>query len=297
MKRLARPIFWSYLLALTAPAVRTVPTVPRRAVARVVRRARRQHGAALRGLDLLSLMGGNRRLGGRQLGLHPPGRAAVRADGHVHGHVHRGGHRSRHRRATSRFIPGAASPWREVRTYGEYVYVTHRGALRARHHRHAQPGPPARRCRPGRARSCPRTRCGSTPSAACCSPTAPTAATAGCASWTCANPEDPEELGAFTGFYVHDSYSRGNTLYAAAINDGFLALLDVSNPRDVREVTRFFTGGRFTHNAWLDARRALPVHDRRALGPPAGRMGPAEPAGAAQGLRVHRARPAASRTT
>jgi len=42
----------------------------------------------------------------------------------------------------------------------------------------------------------------------------------------------------------------GNWGYASAINDGFLALLDVSNPRDVRERSRFFTGGRFTHNAW-----------------------------------------------
>jgi choice-of-anchor B domain-containing protein len=65
------------------------------------------------------------------------------------------------------------------------------------------------------------------------------------------NAENPADLGGFTDFYVHDSYSRGDRLYASAINGGFLAILDVSNPRSVRELSRFFTGGRFTHNAWL----------------------------------------------
>ena len=65
------------------------------------------------------------------------------------------------------------------------------------------------------------------------------------------NPEDPREVGVFNGFYIHDSYGRGNLLYAAAIRDGFLAILDVSNPANIREVTRFFTGGQFTHNCWL----------------------------------------------
>jgi choice-of-anchor B domain-containing protein len=65
------------------------------------------------------------------------------------------------------------------------------------------------------------------------------------------NPEDPDEVGSFSGFYVHDSYSRGTTLFASAIYDGFLGLLDVSDPARVREITRFNTGGRFTHNAWL----------------------------------------------
>jgi choice-of-anchor B domain-containing protein len=66
-----------------------------------------------------------------------------------------------------------------------------------------------------------------------------------------ANPEDPPEVGSFTGYYIHDSYSRGNVLYASAINDGFEGLLDVGDPSRVREITRFFTGGRFTHNSWL----------------------------------------------
>ena len=79
-----------------------------------------------------------------------------------------------------------------------------------------------------------------------------------------ANPEDPREVGVFGGFYVHDSYGRGTTLYAAAIRDGFIGILDVSNPANIREVTRFFTGGRFTHNCWLtrDSRYLFTTDER-----------------------------------
>jgi len=65
------------------------------------------------------------------------------------------------------------------------------------------------------------------------------------------NPEDPSEVGVFNGFYIHDSYGRGTTLYAAAIRNGFVGILDVSNPANITEITRFNTGGQFTHNTWL----------------------------------------------
>ena len=76
---------------------------------------------------------------------------------------------------------------------------------------------------------------------------------------------DPRELGTFTPFYVHDSYSRGNVLYAAAINNGFLALLDISSPGSPREITHFTTGGAFTHNAWLsrDGRYVFTTDERQ----------------------------------
>jgi choice-of-anchor B domain-containing protein len=81
------------------------------------------------------------------------------------------------------------------------------------------------------------------------------------------NPANPTEVGSFPngspGFYVHDSYSRGNVLFASSIcqpntcsppDDGFLAMLDVSNPASITEISRFHTGGRFTHNSWLNDR-------------------------------------------
>jgi choice-of-anchor B domain-containing protein len=80
-----------------------------------------------------------------------------------------------------------------------------------------------------------------------------------------ANPRQPREIGSFTGYYIHDLYARGNRIYAAAINNGFLGILDFSRPSDIREITRFQTGGAFTHNAWLtDDSRYLFTTDERS---------------------------------
>lgn len=78
------------------------------------------------------------------------------------------------------------------------------------------------------------------------------------------DPADPREVGAFTSYYLHDAYVRGEVLYGSAINNGFLALLDVSDPEDIREITRFTTGGQFTHNAWLsrDGRYVFTTDER-----------------------------------
>ena len=66
-------------------------------------------------------------------------------------------------------------------------------------------------------------------------------------------PARPREVGSFGGFYIHDCVVRGTTLYASAIYEGFLAVLDVADPRNVREVARWNTGRRFTHNSWPTA--------------------------------------------
>lgn len=84
------------------------------------------------------------------------------------------------------------------------------------------------------------------------------------------NPRNPRTIGKFDqyatgGFYIHDSYLRGNVLFAAAIFDGFVALLDVSDPANVRRIGQFNTGCRFPHNAWpTDDGRYLFTTDERA---------------------------------
>ncbi len=65
------------------------------------------------------------------------------------------------------------------------------------------------------------------------------------------DPEQPEELARFSDYYVHDSFTRGDVLFASAIFDGWQALIDTRDPRRPREITRFFTGRRFTHSAAL----------------------------------------------
>lgn len=82
------------------------------------------------------------------------------------------------------------------------------------------------------------------------------------------DPERPVELGVFDDFYVHDAFTRGNLFYASAIYDGFQALIDVSDPRRPVELSRFFTGHRFTHSAALTADgRYLFTTDERADAP------------------------------
>lgn len=148
-------------------------------------------------------------------------------------------------------IPGAASAWREVKTFGDYVYVTTEARTGLDIVSMRDPDHPEK--------------------VQTWNKTFASAHTL----WIDAergllfangtdgrrggmrvldigrNPEDPEEVGSFHGFYVHDSYSRGTVLFASAITDGFLSLLDVTDPASIREINRFFTGGRFTHNSWV----------------------------------------------
>ena len=49
------------------------------------------------------------------------------------------------------------------------------------------------------------------------------------------DPENPREVGSFGDYYIHDSFTRGNTLYASAIYDGFESLLDVRDPARVQD--------------------------------------------------------------
>ena len=151
-------------------------------------------------------------------------------------------------------VPGAASAWREVRTYREYVYVTTeaRAGLDIIDMRNPS--------QPRKARSWTDTFASAhslwidTDRGLLYAHGTRDESGVATGMRVLAlepDPENPREVGSFGDFYVHDSYGRGDLLYAAAISSGFLAILDVSDPSRVREVTRFFTGGRFTHNAWL----------------------------------------------
>jgi choice-of-anchor B domain-containing protein len=165
-------------------------------------------------------------------------------------------------------VPGFFSGWREVRTYGPYAYVSTEARAGLDIIDLSDPD------RPRKVRSWDRTFSSAhtlwideergllfangTRSA--------TGADTGLRILDVGrDPEDPREVGSFTGFYIHDSYTRGDVLYASAISSGFLSLLDVRDPGNVREVTRFFTGGRFTHNSWLSRDgRYLFTTDERA---------------------------------
>lgn len=67
------------------------------------------------------------------------------------------------------------------------------------------------------------------------------------------DPEAPVRVGGFDQWYVHDSYARGDTLYAAHILDGFFSIVDVSDPAAPVLLGQHATPNNFTHNTWLDA--------------------------------------------
>ncbi|MBK8497942.1 MAG: choice-of-anchor B family protein [Flavobacteriales bacterium] len=67
------------------------------------------------------------------------------------------------------------------------------------------------------------------------------------------DPMAPVEVGAFDQWYCHDSFARGDTLYAAHIYDGFFSIVDVSAPASPVLLGTRSTPDNFTHNTWLDA--------------------------------------------
>jgi choice-of-anchor B domain-containing protein len=66
------------------------------------------------------------------------------------------------------------------------------------------------------------------------------------------DPMAPVRVGQFDQWYVHDSFARGDTLYAAHILDGFFTILDVSDPAEPVLLGLQNTPNNFTHNVWLD---------------------------------------------
>jgi len=148
-------------------------------------------------------------------------------------------------------IPGATSAWREIRTFGEYVYVTTEAPSGLDIISMRDPD------RPAKVQTWNKTFVSAhslwiDTERGLLFANGSNGRTGGMRVLDVGgNPEDPEEIGAFTDFYIHDSFSRGDVLFAAAINDGFVGVLDIANPRRIREISRFATGGRFTHNAWL----------------------------------------------
>jgi len=66
------------------------------------------------------------------------------------------------------------------------------------------------------------------------------------------DPMVPVEVGEYDQWYCHDSFARGDTLYAAHIYDGFFSIIDVSDPATPVLLGTRPTPNEFTHNTWLD---------------------------------------------
>ncbi|TAK54665.1 MAG: choice-of-anchor B family protein [Bacteroidetes bacterium] len=65
-----------------------------------------------------------------------------------------------------------------------------------------------------------------------------------------ANVDTPAYVGQYQQEYCHDSYVKGNRLYAAAINSGGLNIANISNKSAPSHITKITYSGAGTHNAW-----------------------------------------------
>lgn len=66
-----------------------------------------------------------------------------------------------------------------------------------------------------------------------------------------ADPMNPLELGRYNGSYFHDGMARGDTLWGGAIYNGQFEAIDVSDPSNPVLMATQQTPSYFTHNCWI----------------------------------------------
>ena len=66
-----------------------------------------------------------------------------------------------------------------------------------------------------------------------------------------ANPTNPIYLGEWSDKYIHDGMVRGDTMYAGCIQAGKVFIVDVSNKSNPTTIGSHSTPNNFTHNAWV----------------------------------------------
>lgn len=65
------------------------------------------------------------------------------------------------------------------------------------------------------------------------------------------DPKNPKFLGSTLKRYCHDNYARRDTIYSSEINDGKLTIYDAKDYKNVVEIASFNTPNNFNHNSWL----------------------------------------------
>lgn len=64
------------------------------------------------------------------------------------------------------------------------------------------------------------------------------------------DPMNPIEVGEFDNWYVHDGYVENDTMYLGHINDGFFSIVDVTDKANPQLLGTQTTPSTFTHNIW-----------------------------------------------
>ena len=73
------------------------------------------------------------------------------------------------------------------------------------------------------------------------------------------DPVNPVKRGQWGTRYVHDCQVKNDTIFAACINDGYLAVLDARNKDSVKLIYQYTYPGAVTHNAWVTEDRKYVV--------------------------------------
>jgi choice-of-anchor B domain-containing protein len=71
------------------------------------------------------------------------------------------------------------------------------------------------------------------------------------------NPMSPTVLGNFTQNYHHDGYVENDTMYAGAIYNGELQIIDARDPQNLVMISQTLTPKAFTHNTWRSTDRKI----------------------------------------
>ena len=66
-----------------------------------------------------------------------------------------------------------------------------------------------------------------------------------------ADPISPHYVGEWNDYYIHDGMARGDTMYVGCIYEGDLHIIDVSNKSNPQTLGHCPTPSNFTHNAWI----------------------------------------------
>jgi len=69
------------------------------------------------------------------------------------------------------------------------------------------------------------------------------------------DPVNPVKRGQWGTRYVHDCQVKNDTIFAACINDGYLAVLDARNKDSIKLIKQWTYPGAVTHNAWVTENR------------------------------------------
>lgn len=151
--------------------------------------------------------------------------------------------------AEAAFIPGISSFWREIRCYANHAYISNESGDGLAIVNLANPLAPTLVGNYTAAFStCHSLHLDEAEGLLYCNGT-----NNGLVILDLANPESPTVAGTWFNFYVHDSYSRNGLAYFAAIGDGFLSIVDVSNLPAMTELSRIGTPDFAPHNVWLTA--------------------------------------------